>query len=400
MPKNRLLGADFIRAGACVSVVISHLSKEFGKHAATHLQQKLVTIGTNGQIGVSLFFVLSGFLLARPFWQAIDAGQTMPSMRTYILRRGARIIPGFWLAMTVTLLFSVTLFGNPLDQLTIVRYVAGLTFLSDFHWVTMFPVDVNGPLWSISFEISSYILLPIGFLGIFAISGRGGTAWVARASWALVILTTLIGHWAWVSFVPHPTPASGLSTVMSVAQTWSPWYNPFGFFAIFATGAIGAGIQTLVHDRGLKRLALGLAALLAIVSGPSLIVSLASHGYGGLKPPYLYPIIPLAVVAFLVAVPEFTRLGQMLDNRLATYVAKISFGIYVWHALVIALLSRLVFHGEPTSLAELLRLAVATFAIAGAIAAASFRYLEFPITEWARKFERKPLRSQSIEITL
>jgi hypothetical protein len=43
--------------------------------------------------------------------QALDRGNEMPSIRTYAMRRAARILPGFWLALTVTFILSITVFG-------------------------------------------------------------------------------------------------------------------------------------------------------------------------------------------------------------------------------------------------------------------------------------------------
>jgi peptidoglycan/LPS O-acetylase OafA/YrhL len=112
-------------------------------------------------MGVGAFFVLSGYLLARPFWTALDAGEPMPSIRTYALRRAARILPGFWLALTVTFLLSFLLLGTVLDGTLVLRYLAGLFLVADLHWVTWFPVEFNPPLWSIGCEITSYALLPL-----------------------------------------------------------------------------------------------------------------------------------------------------------------------------------------------------------------------------------------------
>ena len=59
-----------------------------------------------GAFGVAIFFLLSGFLLSGPFWGAYDAGRPMPSLRTYALRRAARIMPGYYTALTVSLILA------------------------------------------------------------------------------------------------------------------------------------------------------------------------------------------------------------------------------------------------------------------------------------------------------
>ncbi|MGH9208506.1 MAG: acyltransferase family protein, partial [Acidimicrobiales bacterium] len=55
----------------------------------------------NVDSGVELFFVLSGYLIALPFLRALAAGSRAPDTRSYALRRAARILPGYWLALCV-----------------------------------------------------------------------------------------------------------------------------------------------------------------------------------------------------------------------------------------------------------------------------------------------------------
>ena len=102
MTENRLLGADFARAAACLIVLFHHLAQRLSGGEILPALQVFRTFANNGTFGVGIFFVLSGFLLARPFWQALDKRQPMPSLRIYAMRRAARILPGFWLALTVT----------------------------------------------------------------------------------------------------------------------------------------------------------------------------------------------------------------------------------------------------------------------------------------------------------
>ena len=102
MDQNRLAGADFVRATACLLVLGHHLVQRLSPQAMPRGTSQLFQFILTGAYGVSAFFVLSGFLLARPFWLALDSGEPMPSLHTYALRRAARIIPGYWVALTVT----------------------------------------------------------------------------------------------------------------------------------------------------------------------------------------------------------------------------------------------------------------------------------------------------------
>src|SRR5439155_8306716 len=54
------------------------------------------------EVGVAIFFVISGFLLYRPFAASRAAGQPAPRTGPYAWRRVLRIVPAYWLALTVT----------------------------------------------------------------------------------------------------------------------------------------------------------------------------------------------------------------------------------------------------------------------------------------------------------
>ena len=74
MTGNRLSGADCLRALACLAVLMHHLAFRMDVDSVPEALQPLIRWLAMGSFGVSVFFVLSGFLLARPFWLALDAG--------------------------------------------------------------------------------------------------------------------------------------------------------------------------------------------------------------------------------------------------------------------------------------------------------------------------------------
>ncbi len=138
---------------------------------------------------MSIFFVLSGFLLAYPFWEAYGTGAGRPDLRVYALRRAARILPGFYLNLLVC--FFLGLVMVPEAPSLLLRYFSGLTLTAGFHWLTFFPAEVNGPLWSISFEIFSYVLMPLAMVGLFAFLGKKRSFGRAFGWWILVFAVTL-----------------------------------------------------------------------------------------------------------------------------------------------------------------------------------------------------------------
>jgi peptidoglycan/LPS O-acetylase OafA/YrhL len=392
LTQQRLLGADFLRAAACVMVLLHHLAFRMDLNNVPDMVRPIMRFLVMGSFGVSIFFVLSGFLLARPFWQALDRGGPMPSLRIYALRRVARILPGFWLALVVSLVFSITVSGSPLDTEHIIRFVAGFLLVSDWHWVTLFPVDNNGPLWSIGFEVTSYLLLPVCLAILFACRLR---AWGARLAWLGIMAAVLALHWLVVQWAPIDEVERGWDHgLVGGAKAWMPRFNPIGFFAIFALGALAAGVQ--VRLEALRHWLFDLLGLSAIGGAAWLMaahVGGLTEGFGWLGIPYGYPWMPLAVGVALVALPSSALVGRLLDNRLARFVAEISFGIYIWHFLIIGLMARLLppsfqTGGEGGWGIWIWSSAVA-IALSVVVATLSFHLLEQPMVRWARQLEKR-----------
>lgn len=397
MHPNRLAGADFVRACACLMVLAHHLLQRLDYGILPGGWRPFFDFALIGSFGVSVFFVLSGYLLSRPFWLALDRGEAMPSLLTYAWRRAARILPGFWLALTVTFVLSFTLFAVSLDGLLVQRYLAGMFLISDWHWNWLFPVEYNGPLWSIGFEITSYALLPLGLFALFL--WRAPQRWQSRLIWLGVIALTLFVHWLALQYWPvDPVRRGWRYGLIGGAKEWMPRFNPFGFFAIFAIGALTAGVQVWWG-----RHRHWLFDVLALVGFAITLLAMASHagrppeGWGLLSIPYDFPVFPLAIGLMLAALPSSVFVGQMVDNRFFGYLATISFGIYVWHFLVLELVRVFwfpsFFHGGVGSFPTWLMGSAVIVAITLVVATLSWRYFESPILNWARDREqrRKPV---------
>lgn len=396
MDQDRLAGADFLRATACLSVMLDHLSQRMAWGVDFGVLGPLWIFHQVGAMGVGTFFVLSGFLLARPFWVALDAGEPMPSLRTYSFRRAARILPGYWLALCVSFILGIAVFGSELDTTTVLRFAAGFLLISDWHWLTIFPVDANGPLWSISFEVTSYVLLPIALFGLFALRAHSSGGWMLRIIWFCGIGIVLLMHVLfWRSF-PIDTEGQGSAFgILGAARAWWPQFNPFGFFAIFAIGALAAGCQVLIGRMKKLWLADVLVAVALIYAALTAVTSTldTADGYGWLMVPFGFPGYPLALGVVLAVGPSTAIVARALDWP-ARYIARISFGIYVWHFLVIELV-RVTLAPDFAVLREdnvraFAITSAAVILITFAIAHLSFYLMERPIIRWARSLEPRP----------
>lgn len=392
---ERLAGADFVRATACLMVLAHHVAQRVSPEALGDWGGVSVFIQMFA-MGVGAFFVLSGYLLARPFWLALDEGRPMPSLRTYALRRGARILPGFWLALVVSAVLGVTLLGTPLDGTTLLRFLAGFFLVSDFHWLTWFPVDFNTPLWSIGAEVTSYLLLPLGLWVLFKLPFLRG--WLARLAWAAVIAGVVgLQLLMLIYVVPDEVGRGWEYGIVGGAKFWWPNYSPFSFFAMFAVGALAGGVQTRVMR--LRSLAfdalaiggLGLAAWTIYEFYP------VPDSLGFANIPYGFPGFPLGVALFLIAAPSSVLLPRFTETATIAFVAQVSFGVYIWHYLLMEVVRVL---WQPDYIYWTMRDVGLWALISAGIVAASFvianlsyRFLEAPIIRWALGLERNSARA-------
>lgn len=181
-----------------------------------------------------------------------------------------------------------------------------------------------------------------------------------------------------------------------------PRFNPFGFFAMFAIGALGGGLQVrwakyrnaLFDAIGLAGLAWGIYLMDRQLSAET------ADGWGWLGVPYGFPWFVLAVGLFLSAAPSSVLLGRLLDNPVTRYIARISFGIYIWHYVVLELV-RLYWdpqidHGQASDPVRFVVTCSLITVITLTVAHLSYHLVENPVIQWARGKERRSAGSASL----
>ena len=115
-----------------------------------------IAIALAGSSGVTLFFVLSGFLLFMPYARALLFDSDWPSTRRFYIHRAFRILPGYYISLLLLILFT-----NP-TYFQLARWkelVLFLTFFMDASPRTY--QAINGPFWTLAVEWQFYLLLPL-----------------------------------------------------------------------------------------------------------------------------------------------------------------------------------------------------------------------------------------------
>ena len=166
--KNTIFVLDGVRGVAVLMVIVFHVNRLTGDNLWDQTDYPLASsISTAGGMGVTLFFVLSGFLLFMPFAKALLYKTNWPLARVFYMRRVLRIVPAYYVS-----LFLIILFQHPeylhLDHLK--NLALFVTFFMDSSRATF--RQLNGPYWTLATEWQFYMLLPLIALGIAFLVSR------------------------------------------------------------------------------------------------------------------------------------------------------------------------------------------------------------------------------------
>ena len=363
---------DSLRAIAALSVLVYHaanyaaFSPEIGQYTS-----RLA-------VGVSLFFVISAFLLYRPFARAHMRATPGGSVGGYAWRRLLRIVPAYWVALTIIaiVLSKQDVFGDH-----------GLLYYGFAQvYSPSYLLGGLGVAWSLAVEMSLYAFLPV---------------------------------WAWiVSRVPATTEAqrlrvqlAGLGLVALAGVLFKVFYafrpdldehsfalslSILRYLDLFAAGMAIAVISVWYEDRPLPAILRPLDRFPGITWVIAAVAFWIAATKVGLKPGqneqatpritweifYLRWIIAVVIVLpFVFGEQRRGWLRKVLSQRWLLWFGAISYAVYLWHGFVLAELRDLGIArwvADVTHLNGFIVYVVLTVLFSAAIAALSFRFVERP----------------------
>ncbi len=152
---------DFIDGlrGIAILMVIAGHGFYINPKAGSAVKVAGSIIGTGGY-GVTLFFVLSGFLISWPFWKRKIGGATEVVPRGYAQRRFWKIYP----PLALSIILFTPLFACILDPANGSSYIPmALRWLSGIAFVWPVSGKLNPVMWTLALEVQFYALLPAVF---------------------------------------------------------------------------------------------------------------------------------------------------------------------------------------------------------------------------------------------
>jgi peptidoglycan/LPS O-acetylase OafA/YrhL len=370
---------DSMRAIAALMVVVTHASGL----TAFNSENPLGAITARLNVGVTVFFLISGFLLYRPFVRAAFHGIEPPRVARFFRRRALRIVPAYWLALTVLAIWpglAGVFTGNwwayyGLAQVYSDEYILGGI----------------GPAWSLCIEVTFYLVLPLYAMWAARLhAGRRSREHAVRAElWALAALG--LASLA-LRTVVHVTDDQ--VTFPSTLPATFLWFALGMGLAVASVALEGdeerVGVVRVVVRRPWVAWALAAAVLVVLSWGAGLPRRFPADFSEG---SFFAEHVLFGAFAFFLLLPAVfgdDRGGwprRVLANPVLAWLGLVSYGIYLWHASLMIWLDEEGATGWIAGL-EFPGLLVFTTLFATACAAASYYLVERPLLRF--KDPRRP----------
>jgi peptidoglycan/LPS O-acetylase OafA/YrhL len=373
--RTHVAALDGVRAIAALLVLLHHAGFASGATFDTAFGPYLARM----DVGVAIFFVLSGFLLYRPMVARQFAHRPQSDPRPFWIRRATRIFPAYWLALVVLLAAGAIA----------VRGAAGFFWSATLTHIYHPERGISGitQSWSLATEISFYLVLPL----VAAL----GVRWLRKRSVADQALALLAG-------LAAVCVASVLFRI--AVHEWAPRFRgvaPFWLPSLADIFALGMALAVLSawaeHHPTIRGLCQRVGARAAWFVAGSVVafwfVSTQLELARGLERAslereivrqWLYALVGVLLVApFALGPAVRSRTHRVMAWAPLAWVGLVSYGVYLWHQGFLTFAEKAfdwpLFEGHFWG-----RTAIAL--IGSLIAAAiSFYALEQPVSRWVAK---------------
>jgi peptidoglycan/LPS O-acetylase OafA/YrhL len=369
---------DGMRAVAVLCVVLVHCAV-FGGALSGSLPGRLLS---HLNLGVTIFFLISGFLLYRPFIAHRFAGAAAPHIDSYAKRRFLRIYPAYWLVLTVLLVIPGLPNVNVESVWPMYLLLHTLPVSSGPRCSQLVTTCGLAQTWSLVAEVTFYTALPVYVvLTDWLTRGLSRRGWLIAQAVALTGLSAASIVLQFVVLAPAPQWV-GWSVVGTVF--WFALGMGMAIVSASTTGsALGARVASLVSRWAL--LLWGAAVVIYVV----LCLSLPPTPFVLASSQQLAIQIAFGMIALLLLAPAVFADGtRRVPQRIAgappvAWLGLVSYGVFLWHYPVVLKLS------GGIGGASFVPLLAGTISISIACAAVSYYALERPVM----KLKYRSLRS-------
>ena len=296
--QRSIFSLDGLRALSISLVMVAHLRKPADIPGHAYLESL-------GPLGVSIFFVISGFLITHML-QRESVSRGCISLRRFYVRRCFRIFPPFYTYLAILGVLSVA----RMITLHLFSYLSAATYVSDYYGLRYLDWDLIHT-WSLSIEEKFYLLWPLCLLLL-------SSKQAVRIAVGLFLVSPILR-----------------ATTYAVAPSLRP-HMAYMFHTRIDTLMCGCLIALLYEEPAFGRLTRQLfrpaivgASVLFLFVGSPFCVALFRGYYGVLVGPTLEALCIGLLLLYVVGEPR-SFLGRILNMKVLRHIGVISYSLYLW----------------------------------------------------------------------
>jgi peptidoglycan/LPS O-acetylase OafA/YrhL len=355
----RVNNFDLLRLLAALQVAVVH---SIGILKPTGYFARLLAAGLDRFPGVPIFFVISGVLISKSY-------EHSDSLRDFLRNRCLRIFPGLWVCLAVSVAVILALGVGSLGRITtpdwLLWWAGQMSIFQNFQATFLEPLStgLNRSLWTIPIELEFYIVLP-ALYGILRLRRRLGNMRLLAIALASLAVQLLI--------VNSHRSVGQVRAYSLLEATLAPylWMFLVGVSIQRNWSTVRGWLFGRAHWWGLGYLMLCAAARWLRVD----------TGGNNMSPVYLLPLAGL-IVSLAMSAPQ-------LSDRILRH-HDVSYGLYLYHMLVIDLLVGL---ATPSGWASF----AAAIIVSLGLAALSWTVIEKPYLRGKRRALRAVSEGSSV----
>lgn len=320
---HRIEVLDGIRTIAILIIAWYHIWQQswLAPYVSTPFLERLGICGISldiiprsGYLFVDLMLLLSAFCLFLPYARETLLGEKKPDTLVFYQKRIARIVPCYWLCVLL-LFFGYALPSGAYHSVreALRDLLPTLTFTQTFVPSALIGTKINGVLWTVAIEMQFYLIFP---LLAKAFQKKPAVTYLAMVAVGALYLRLY---------------ALTDQNTLRLTVNQLP-----GFFGVFANGMLGAYLFVALSKHQTRHAALSVSGTLVFffslyLLGFFLRGTAASAIVQVFQARFRYLLSIVFLVMILSAAISARWLRFLLGNRLMTFLAGISYNLYIWH---------------------------------------------------------------------
>ena len=287
---------DGLRFLAIIPVILLHFRTSFLRYndnydigSLSSMSKTIDKFILTGDVGVPVFFAISGFILSLPFANHYINNGKKVNVKRYFFRRLTRLEPPYIITLIIFYIVHVALQTNPLKDLTASLFAS---LIYSHNWIFGTWSIINPVAWSLEIEVQFYILVPLLTI-LFAVKNR-----LFRSGLLLLLLLLF--------------PV--LNYILKV-----PFLSLIGFGQYFIVGIIVADIYLSNKTLNINKNIFDIAGVISVV----LIFVLKFYK--------IYFFLPVVIFVVFLSAIYGNILNKIFSNRFVSIIGGMCYITYLIH---------------------------------------------------------------------